>query len=110
MEGSESRATLSYTQNYETTRIGGARSLVSRGTRPAVLGNNVRWNMPLFYNLETESLRWVFSYHSNRTTKTKKNEDRARCWSCLMHTERDRAARGHTALEKAGSAEESDKG
>lgn len=39
-----------------TKRCGEARGLASRGTRPAVLGNNVLWTMAVSYALETKSL------------------------------------------------------
>lgn len=81
-----------------TKRRGGARGLASRGTRPAVLGNNVRWTMAVFYALEIKSLRWATSCHSNWTTTTRK-WGRAPIWELLdAHRDRNGAVRGHTAL------------
>lgn len=57
-----------------TKRRGEARGLASRGTRPAVLGNNVLWTMAVSYALETKSLGWATSLfeleHQNKNMGT----------------------------------------
>lgn len=73
-----------------TKQRGEARGLASRGTRPAVLGNNVRWIMAVFLALETKSLRWA-TYVIQIGPPKQEIGDEPRHWSCLMHTGREMA-------------------